>query len=58
LHESRAAPWITGFANYVVADDDPFPNGFIVRDLWAAENQVIYCRLREFFYWFLLDFFL
>src|SRR5581483_2514675 len=28
--------WITGFANYVVADDDPFPNGFVVGDLWAA----------------------
>ena len=27
--------WITGFANYVVADDDPFPNGFVVGDLWA-----------------------
>lgn len=28
--------WITGFANYVVADDDPFPDGFVVGDLWAA----------------------
>jgi proline racemase len=28
--------WITGFANYVVAEDDPFPNGFVVGDLWAA----------------------
>ncbi len=28
--------WITGFANYVVADDDPFPNGFVVGDLWPA----------------------
>jgi proline racemase len=28
--------WITGFADYVVAEDDPFPNGFVVGDLWAA----------------------
>lgn len=28
--------WITGFANYVLADDDPFPQGFVVGDLWAA----------------------
>lgn len=28
--------WITGFANYVVAEDDPFPDGFVVGDLWAA----------------------
>jgi proline racemase len=30
--------WITGFANYVVAEDDPFPNGFVVGDLWAADK--------------------
>jgi proline racemase len=28
--------WITGFANYVVDEDDPFPNGFVVGDIWAA----------------------
>ena len=28
--------WITGFATYVLAEDDPFPNGFVVGDLWAA----------------------
>jgi proline racemase len=28
--------WITGFANYVVAHDDPFPNGFVVGDIWAS----------------------
>lgn len=27
--------WITGFAQYVVSDDDPFPDGFVVGDLWA-----------------------
>lgn len=26
--------WITGFASYVVADDDPFPEGFTVGDIW------------------------
>ena len=27
--------WITGFAQYVVDPDDPFPEGFTVGDLWA-----------------------
>ncbi len=27
--------WITGFANYVVDPDDPFPNGFTVGDIWG-----------------------
>jgi proline racemase len=26
--------WITGFADYVVDPDDPFPEGFMVRDIW------------------------
>lgn len=26
--------WITGFANYVVDPDDPFPEGFTVGDIW------------------------
>lgn len=26
--------WITGFASYVVADDDPFPEGYTVADIW------------------------
>ncbi len=26
--------WITGFCNYVVEDDDPFPEGFTVGDIW------------------------
>lgn len=26
--------WITGFAQYVVDPEDPFPNGFTVSDLW------------------------
>jgi proline racemase len=28
--------WITGFAQYVVDPDDPFPNGFTVGDIWAT----------------------
>lgn len=28
--------WITGFANYVVEPDDPFPTGFTVGDIWGA----------------------
>jgi proline racemase len=30
--------WITGFAHYVLAEDDPFPTGFVVGDLWAAAH--------------------
>jgi proline racemase len=26
--------WITGIANYVLQDDDPFPEGFTVGDIW------------------------
>jgi proline racemase len=26
--------WITGFAQYVVDPDDPYPNGFTVGDIW------------------------
>lgn len=28
--------WITGFAQYVVDPDDPFPDGFTVGDIWGA----------------------
>jgi proline racemase len=28
--------WITGFANYVLDPEDPFPNGFTVGDIWAS----------------------
>jgi proline racemase len=27
--------WITGFSNYVLDPDDPFPEGFTVGDIWA-----------------------
>lgn len=26
--------WITGISSYVVADDDPFPEGFTIGDIW------------------------
>ena len=47
LEETRVGPyaavvpqlsgqaWITGFAQYVVDPDDPFPEGFTVGDIWA-----------------------
>jgi proline racemase len=28
--------WISGFAQYVVDPDDPFPNGFTVGDIWGS----------------------
>src|SRR5215471_18770088 len=28
--------WITGFAQYVVDPDDPFPDGFTVGDIWVG----------------------
>jgi proline racemase len=30
--------WITGFANYVVDAEDPFPSGFTVGDLWGLNE--------------------
>ncbi|MGA2270085.1 MAG: proline racemase family protein [Bryobacteraceae bacterium] len=30
--------WITGFAQYVVDPDDPFPEGFTVGDIWGLEK--------------------
>jgi proline racemase len=28
--------WITGFAQYVLESDDPFPTGFTVGDIWSS----------------------
>jgi proline racemase len=51
LEETRVGPhaavvpelsgraWITGFATYVVADDDPFPEGFTVGDIWGRTQE-------------------
>ena len=31
--------WITGFAQYMLDPEDPFPNGFTVGDIWSAQNE-------------------
>ena len=31
--------WITGFAQYVVDPEDPFPNGFTVGDIWSSQDE-------------------
>ena len=28
--------WITGFAQYVLDESDPFPEGFTVGDIWGS----------------------
>ena len=30
--------WITGFANYVLDPEDPFPEGFTIGDIWGATD--------------------
>ena len=30
--------WITGFSQYVLEDDDPFPTGFTVGDIWGKTS--------------------
>ena len=32
--------WITGFAQYVVDPEDPFPEGFTVGDIWGAREPM------------------
>ncbi len=31
--------WITGYARYVLADDDPFPEGFVIADIWPSAEM-------------------
>ena len=31
--------WITGFAQYVVDPEDPFPNGSTVGDIWSSPDD-------------------
>jgi proline racemase len=31
--------WITGYCTWVLEADDPYPNGFTVGDIWAAQDQ-------------------
>ena len=35
---SAAAPGSPGYARYVLQDDDPFPEGFVMGDIWPAAN--------------------
>ena len=37
--EIAGRAWITGFARYVLQDDDPFPEGLMVGDIWAMANS-------------------
>src|SRR5487761_239594 len=32
----RGRAWITGFSQYVLETDDPFPTGFTVADIWGS----------------------
>jgi proline racemase len=31
--------WITGFSQYVVDAEDPFPHGFTVGDIWGSDAR-------------------
>ena len=31
--------WITGFAQYVLDPEDPFPSGFTVGDIWGGQDE-------------------
>lgn len=31
--------WITGFSQFVVDPEDPFPNGFTVGDIWGGQEE-------------------
>jgi proline racemase len=30
--------WITGYARYILQDDDPYPEGFVMGDIWPMAN--------------------
>ena len=34
----KGQAWITGFAQYVVSPQDPFPEGFTIGDIWAGAS--------------------
>ena len=34
--EITGRAWITAYADYVLHDDDPFPEGFTIGDVWPA----------------------
>ena len=31
--------WITGYVQYVVDPEDPFPNGYTVGDIWSSQDN-------------------
>ena len=33
----KGQAWVTGFAQYVLDPDDPFPNGFTLGDIWGGQ---------------------
>jgi proline racemase len=35
----KGQAWITGFAQYVVDPEDPFPKGFTVGDIWGGQTE-------------------
>ena len=35
--ELSGRAWITGFAQYVLDAEDPFPEGFTVGDIWGVD---------------------
>ena len=35
----RGQAWITGISQYVVNDDDPFPEGFTIGDIWGGLSE-------------------
>ncbi len=37
--EIAGRAWITGFTNYCIEDDDPFPDGFTVGDIWGPSDE-------------------
>jgi proline racemase len=47
LDWSRPQSWITGFAQYVLDPDDPFPDGFTVGDIWGLTQPLSNVRGSE-----------
>jgi proline racemase len=38
IPELTGRAWITAYSRYVLADDDPFPDGLIMGDIWPRAN--------------------
>ncbi|MGV9869182.1 proline racemase family protein, partial [Rhodococcus koreensis] len=39
--------WITGFNQYVLDADDPFPRGYTLGDLWGPESDTTAPQILE-----------